>query len=75
MARSAPRPTPTNALSGRIDPRGRHDGVAPSVVEVIGSTPAVELGRVSRGLRGRIVAKLEGEHAGGTVAVSSRTPG
>lgn len=33
--------------------------MAPSVVEVIGSTPAVELGRVSRGLRGRIVAKLE----------------
>jgi cysteine synthase A len=38
----------------------RHLGeVAPSVVEVIGRTPVVELGRLTRGLRGRIVAKLD----------------
>lgn len=33
--------------------------VAPSVVEVIGHTPTVELSRLTRGLRGRIVAKLD----------------
>jgi cysteine synthase len=32
---------------------------AASIVEVIGSTPAVELSRITRGLDGRIVAKLE----------------
>jgi cysteine synthase A len=32
---------------------------APSVVETIGGTPAVELGRLTRGRRGRIVAKLD----------------
>jgi cysteine synthase A len=38
----------------------RHIGeVAPSIVEVIGGTPVVELGRLTRGLRGRIVAKLD----------------
>jgi len=41
-----------------------HDGwgrerVAPSVVDVIGGTPAVELARLTRGMPGRIVAKLE----------------
>jgi cysteine synthase A len=35
------------------------DAVAPSVVEVIGRTPVIELGRLTRGLRGRIVAKLD----------------
>lgn len=34
-------------------------GVAASVVDVIGATPAVELSRLTRGLEGRIVAKLE----------------
>lgn len=34
-------------------------GVATSVVDVIGSTPAVELSRLTRGRTGRIVAKLE----------------
>ena len=34
-------------------------GVAASVVDVIGATPAVELSRLTRGLDGRIVAKLE----------------
>ena len=38
---------------------GRANRVAPSVVEVIGETPAVELARLTRGLRGRIVAKLD----------------
>jgi cysteine synthase len=33
--------------------------LAASIVEVIGSTPAVELSRLTRGLAGRIVAKLE----------------
>ncbi|HEY6058649.1 MAG TPA: pyridoxal-phosphate dependent enzyme, partial [Candidatus Limnocylindrales bacterium] len=33
--------------------------MAPSVVEVIGSTPAVELSRLTAGVPGRIVAKLE----------------
>ena len=37
-------------------PRG---SVAPSVVEAIGSTPVVELSRLTRGLPGRIVAKLD----------------
>lgn len=37
----------------------RGDGLSPSVVEVIGRTPAIELARITRGLRGRIVAKLE----------------
>jgi cysteine synthase A len=43
---------------GRRD-GGRHGGVAPSVVDVIGGTPAVALARLTRGLPGRIVAKLE----------------
>lgn len=33
--------------------------VAASIVDVIGNTPAVELSRLTRGLDGRIVAKLE----------------
>ena len=33
--------------------------IAPSVVEAIGGTPVVELSRLTRGLRGRIVAKLD----------------
>ena len=33
--------------------------MAPSVVDAIGATPAVELARLTRGLPGRIVAKLE----------------
>jgi cysteine synthase A len=32
---------------------------APSIVEVIGGTPAVELSRITAGMPGRIVAKLE----------------
>jgi len=35
------------------------DRVAPSVAEAIGRTPLVDLARITRGLRGRIVAKLE----------------
>jgi cysteine synthase A len=35
------------------------DGVAPSVVDVIGGTPTVQLSRLTRGLPGRIVAKLD----------------
>ena len=37
----------------------RHDDLAASVVDAIGGTPAVELARLTRGLPGRIVAKLE----------------
>jgi cysteine synthase A len=37
----------------------RADGTGRSIVDVIGSTPAIELSRVTRGLPGRIVAKLE----------------
>ncbi len=40
-------------------PVGRLDDVAASVVEAIGRTPVVELGRLTRGLPGRIVAKLD----------------
>jgi cysteine synthase len=36
-----------------------HDRLAASVVDAIGGTPAVELARLTRGLPGRIVAKLE----------------
>jgi cysteine synthase A len=35
------------------------DEVSPSIIEVIGQTPVIELGRLTRGLRGRIVAKLD----------------
>jgi cysteine synthase len=35
------------------------DGVAKSIVEVIGNTPVIELDRLTTGLQGRIVAKLE----------------
>jgi cysteine synthase A len=38
----------------------RHMGeVAPSIIEVIGHTPVIELGRLTHGLEGRIVAKLD----------------
>jgi cysteine synthase A len=37
----------------------RSERAAPSIVEVIGSTPAIELSRITRGIPGRIVAKLE----------------
>src|SRR3990170_6709484 len=39
--------------------RRRANGVAPSVVEAIGETPTVQLSRLTRGLSGRIVAKLD----------------
>jgi cysteine synthase A len=39
--------------------RWRTNALAPSVVEVIGGTPTVELSRLTRGLSGRIVAKLD----------------
>jgi cysteine synthase len=38
---------------------GRMDRVAASIVDAIGATPTVELGRLTRGLRGRIIAKLD----------------
>jgi cysteine synthase A len=39
---------------------GRRDGVVlDSVVEAIGGTPVVELSRLTRGLEGRIIAKLD----------------
>lgn len=37
----------------------RRDRVAPSVLDVIGATPTIELGRLTRGLPGRIIAKLD----------------
>lgn len=37
----------------------RARAVLPSVVEAIGRTPVVELARLTRGLRGRVVAKLD----------------
>jgi cysteine synthase A len=37
----------------------RANGIAASVIDVIGGTPAVELSRLTRGLDGRIVAKLD----------------
>jgi cysteine synthase A len=37
----------------------RSDGVLPSVAAAIGDTPLVELSRLTRGLEGRILAKLE----------------
>lgn len=39
--------------------RSRESGLLPSTVEAIGWTPLVELSRLTRGLPGRIVAKLE----------------
>jgi cysteine synthase A len=41
------------------EPGDRADQVCASVVEAIGRTPAVELARLTRGLPGRIVAKLD----------------
>jgi cysteine synthase len=38
---------------------GREDMLLPSAVEAIGSTPLVELARITKDLHGRIVAKLE----------------
>lgn len=35
------------------------NGLAASIVEVIGETPVVALGRLTAGLRGRIIAKLD----------------
>ena len=37
----------------------RSSAVLPSVLDAIGATPLVDLGRIARGLGGRIVAKLE----------------
>ena len=37
----------------------RSDDVLPSAVDAIGDTPLVELGRITRGMDGRIPAKLE----------------
>ena len=37
----------------------RDDQLAPSIVEVIGRTPVIELARITRGKPGRIVAKLD----------------
>jgi cysteine synthase A len=38
---------------------GRENHLLPTAVEAIGSTPIVELGRITRDFDGRIVAKLE----------------
>ena len=37
----------------------RFDSVLTSVLEAIGETPLVDLGRITRGLKGHILAKLE----------------
>ena len=37
----------------------RSDSVLPSVIDAIGDTPLVELGRLTKGIDGRILAKLE----------------
>ena len=37
----------------------REKSLIPSVIEAIGSTPLVELGRITKGLDGRILAKLD----------------
>ena len=42
-----------------MDSDGRSGNVAPSIVEIIGATPLVELARLTAGIDGRIVAKLE----------------
>ena len=47
-------------MTGKIDPDSvRASAVANSVVEIIGDTPVVALDRLTRGLSGRIVAKLD----------------
>jgi cysteine synthase A len=38
---------------------GRDDSILPSALDAIGETPLVELSRITRGLSGRILAKLE----------------
>src|ERR1700689_5164397 len=42
-----------------IQPRCRETGVLGSVIEAIGSTPLVELARLTHGTPGRILAKIE----------------
>ncbi len=42
---------------GRVS--GRSDGVLSSVIDAIGETPLIELRRLTRGLDGRILAKLD----------------
>jgi cysteine synthase A len=42
-----------------VSAAGRGDEVCASVVEAIGRTPVVELARLTRGLPGRVVAKLD----------------
>ena len=37
----------------------KHSTLLPSVIEAIGETPLVELSRITRGLDGRILAKLD----------------
>ena len=37
----------------------RSEGILPSILEAIGDTPLVELARLTRGLQGRLLAKLE----------------
>ena len=51
----SPEPS-SHESAASLDPPG---GVCRSVLEVIGHTPIVELARLTRGLEGRIVAKLE----------------
>ncbi len=42
-------------------------GIVPSVLEAVGRTPLVELGRVARGLPGRVAGKLESQNPCGSV--------
>jgi cysteine synthase A len=37
----------------------RSDDLLPSILDAIGETPLVELGRITRAVQGRILAKLE----------------
>jgi cysteine synthase A len=47
-------------------PTPHHTGPLPSVLAAIGETPLVDLARITRGLEGRIVAKLEYLNPGGS---------
>ena len=61
-----PTGTKTGARSPKPEAR-RGDQIFDSIVDVIGNTPMVRLGRVARGVRADVVGKLEFLNPGGSV--------
>jgi cystathionine beta-synthase len=59
--------TPSHLAPPRSPPLADDRGILPDVTAAIGGTPLVALDRLARGLRGRVVAKLEHMNPGGSV--------